>query len=324
MASQKIYDMVTERIVQKLNDAIAAIENGEIGIAPWKRSWYQAGIPQNLVSKKAYRGMNVFMLSALGYAQPWFVTSLQATELHIDFDHWGKYRGRKAGFDKKGNLIKAINKGEKGCPIVFWKKIMVDKDTNGQPLDKPKAVMFLRYSTGFNVEQCNGLDHRGPELPTREFNPIAEGEAIIANMPNRPKMEDKQARAFYRPSDDMVNMPRKELFDSDEAYYAVAFHELVHSTGHTSRLDRSEVMDANIFGSHDYSVEELVAEMGAVYLCNEIGIESTEDNSLAYLKGWLKSFKSDTKMLVVASGRAQKAADYILDRQPDYPKNDDD
>ena len=293
--------MITERIIDKLNIAIKSIENGEIGIAPWKRPWFQAGIPQNLIRKQPYRGINVFLLSALGYASPFFVTYNQAKKL-----------GGK------------VTKGEKGCPVVFWKWVEMTTDKAGNKLDKAKKIPFLRYYTVFNTDQCEGFEDKIPELPTREFHPIADAEKIIDNMPNQPVIEHKEARAFYRPSTDIVNMPKHELFDSDHDYYSVAFHELVHSTGHTSRLNRPEVMDNKMFGNHNYSTEELVAEMGAVYLCNECGIASTENNSLAYLHNWLSKLKDDTKMLVIASGRSQKAVDYILNiKREDYTKTND-
>lgn len=291
-ANDKIYNMVTERVVAKIEDAIRAAENGETVIAPWHRPWFQAGMPMNLVSKKAYRGMNVFLLSMIGYASPYFLT-----------------------FNQVRKLGGSVKKGEKGMPVVFWKWIEVSKDKDGKKLEEPKKIPFLRYYTVFNVEQCEGIEDKIPSMPTRTFNPIEDGERIIANMPNRPNMENGEARAFYRPTTDTVNMPRKELFDGDAEYYSTCFHELVHSTGHASRLNRKEVTDGNFFGSHDYSVEELVAEMGAIFLCNEIGVATTFDNSLAYLKGWLAKIKNDTKMLITASGRAQKAADYILGRK---------
>jgi len=302
MASIKIYNMVTERVVEKIEDAIRAAEEGDKAvIAPWHRPWFQSGgLPMNLVSKKAYRGMNVFLLAMMGYASPYFVTFNQAKKL--------------------GGKVK---KGQKGLPVVYWNWVEVNKDQNGKTLDKPKKIPFLRYYTVFNVDQCEGFEDKIPAIETRDFNPIEEGEAIIANMPNRPTMEEGVARAYYMPATDTVNMPRKELFNGDAEYYSVAFHELVHSTGHASRINRKEVTDGKFFGSHDYSVEELVAEMGAVFLCNEIGLETTFDNSLAYLKSWLGKLKDDTKMLITASGRAQKAADYILDRKPEIKSGKD-
>lgn len=300
MANQKIYEMVTERVIDKIKVAIASIEKGETGMAPWHRPWHQSGIPQNLVSKKGYRGINVFLLSALGYASPFFVTFNQAKTL--------------------GGKVK---KGEKGCPVVFWKWMELDKDEDGNKLAKTKKIPFLRYYTVFNVDQCEGFEEKIPAVETREFNPIAEGDAIISGMPNPPTINHGEARAYYSPSMDTVNLPRHELFNSDSAYYCVAFHELIHSTGHASRLNRNEVMDGNTFGNHDYSIEELVAEMGAVYLCNEIGLDTMFDNSLAYLKSWLSTFKDDVKLLVTASGRAQKAVDYMLNID-NSPKKDDD
>jgi antirestriction protein ArdC len=302
MASIKIYNMVTERVVEKIEDAIKAAEEGDKAvIAPWHRPWFQSGgLPMNLISKKPYRGMNVFLLAMMGYASPYFVTFNQAKKL--------------------GGKVK---KGQKGLPVVYWNWVDVNKDKDGKTLDKPKKIPRLRYYTVFNVDQCEGFEDKIPAIVTRDFNPIEEGEAIIANMPNRPTMEEGVARAYYMPATDTVNMPRKELFNGDAEYYSVAFHELIHSTGHASRINRKEVTDGKFFGSHDYSVEELVAEMGAVFLCNEIGLESTFDNSLAYLKSWLGKLKDDTKMLITASGRAQKAADYILDRKPEVKSGKD-
>jgi antirestriction protein ArdC len=275
MASIKIYNMVTERVIEKIEDAIKAAENGENVIAPWHRPWFQSGMPINLVSKKPYRGINVFLLSMMGFASPYFVTFKQAQKL--------------------GGKVK---KGAKGLPVVFWKWVEMDKDEDGNKLEKKKKIPFLRYYRVFNVDQCEGFEDKIPEIQTREFNPIEDAEKIISDMPNRPEMTHEQARAYYRPSCDIVNMPKHELFESDEEYYSTAFHELIHSTGHTSRLHRKEVMDSNFFGSHDYSIEEL-----------------------AYLKSWLGKLKDDTKLLVMASGRAQKAADYILGKE--YKPKDD-
>ena len=298
--SKKIHAMVTERIVIKIQEAIKNIENGEKGLAPWHCPWFKAGAPKNLVSKKAYRGLNVFMLSMMGYASPYWVSYKQASKL--------------------GGKVK---KGEKGTPIIFWKWIVVSKDQQGNALPKPKKIPFLRYFTVFNTEQCEGLGDKVPELPKRVFTPIESAERVIANMPHPPTLEHNEARAYYRPSTDSINMPKHELFEGEAEYYSTSFHEHVHSTGHADRLGRKEIEVLTGFGSHDYSIEELVAEMGAIFLCNEVGLESTFDNSLSYLKGWLKKLKDDTTMLVTASGRAQKAVDYILDRKPEVYKKDD-
>ena len=144
-------------------------------------------------------------------------------------------------------------------------------------------------------------------------------------MPNAPKIGHNEPRACYRPSTDEVNMPKKELFEGEAEYYSTMFHELGHSTGHSSRLNRAEVGLSSFFGNHSYSKEELTAEMTAVFLCNGIGLNATWDNSVAYLQNWLKSLQNDPKMLLQAAGRAQKAADYILNvKQESYSTKEED
>ena len=135
-------------------------------------------------------------------------------------------------------------------------------------------------------------------------------------MPQRPPIRHDAPEAYYAPARDYVNLPRPETFDTPENYYAVAFHELTHSTGHESRLNRAGVAGGRLaaFGSAGYSREELVAEMGSAFLCAEAGVESTLDNSAAYLKGWLGALKGDTRLIVTAASAAQRAADFILNR----------
>ena len=133
-------------------------------------------------------------------------------------------------------------------------------------------------------------------------------------MPQRPPIRHDAPEAYYAPARDYVNLPRPETFDTPENYYAVAFHELTHATGHESRLNRAGVAGSElpVFGSGDYSREELVAEMSSAYLCAEAGIESTLSNSAAYLKGWLEVLRGDTRMIMTAASAAQGAADFIL------------
>ena len=116
---------------------------------------------------------------------------------------------------------------------------------------------------------------------------------------------------------DSIKLPDQEAFTSPAEFYSTAFHELAHATGHTSRLNRKGVTEPSHFGSHDYSQEELVAEFGASMLCATARLEQqTIENSAAYIKGWLKALKGDKKLAVIAAGQAQKAADFILRREP--------
>jgi len=276
---ETIYKMITDKVVAEL----------EKGNCPWHKPWFGGGMPKNLITKKNYRGINVFILSMLGYASPYFLSFKQAKDL--------------------GGKIK---KGEHGIPVVYWKWLLIDeKQDNGTT--KAKKIPFLRYYTVFNVEQTEGIDAKKiPSIPVIQFNPIQDAEKIIKEMQKAPQIQFKEARAFYCPTADHVNMPRKELFNDEESYYATMFHELGHSTGHSSRLARPEIGLSSFTVDHAYSKEELVAEMTCIFLCNHVGLAKTWDNNVAYIQHWLKSLKSDPKMLILAAGKAQKASDYIL------------
>lgn len=273
----KAFDTITARVIEKL----------EAGTIPWEKPWDgKAGMPKNLKSGKAYRGINPFMLHCLGYESPYFLTFNQCKE-----------RGG------------SVRKGEKGCPVVFWKWLEVEDD------ETTKRVPMLRYYTVFNVAQCDGIAAPTIDVPERKHEPVQAAQATVRAMPNRPGIVHGYTGAAYSPLTDIVRMPRPERFDSSEAYYSTLFHELTHSTGHTDRLDRKGIMDTVMFGSTTYSREELVAEMGAAFLCGEAGIlEPCIDRTSAYIAGWLKSLKNDRKLVVVAAAQAQRAADFILNR----------
>lgn len=278
----KAYDVITERIIAQL----------ESGTVPWCKPWHgQEGMPKNLSSGKPYRGINVFLLHCLAYESPYFLTFKQA----------------KA---KGGHVLK----GEKGCPVIFWKWLDVeDRETK-----ESQRVPLLRYYTVFNVAQTDGIEAPALDLPEREHSPIEAAEQIVNQMQHAPEIRHGHNGASYGPLDDVVRMPRPEVFDNGERYYSTLFHELTHSTGHSSRLDRNLDTELAAFGSPDYSREELVAEMGAAFLCGEAGVLDTSiDQSAAYIDGWLHKLRNDRKLVVTAAAQAQKAADYVLGRKFD-------
>jgi antirestriction protein ArdC len=201
----------------------------------------------------------------------------------------------------------SVKKGEHGTPIVFW-KIGKKTDSDGNE----RKTFILRYYTVFNASQCEGI--KIPATSEKvEFNPITECEKVVDGYEDPPVIEHGGGSACYIPSRDIVRMPPKESFDSAEAYYATMFHELGHSTGAEKRLDRSL---STGFGSHEYSFEELVAELSAAFLCAECGISpATIENSAAYIGSWLKKLKSEPEWIIKASGKAVKAADHILGRR---------
>jgi len=276
---QIAYKVITDRIIERL----------EAGVIPWKKPWNGGGCPRNLISKIEYRGINPFILGSVGYAHRDFLTFRQVTSLN-------------------GH----VKKGEKALPVLYWNfSEKTDKDSG----EKVK-IPFLKYYNVFNVEQCKGIDEHLEKLtdnPDKE--PLKACSDVVDGYLSREttlKLEHSENRAYYSPSKDLVMMPEFKRFNSKEEYHSTLFHELVHSTGHVSRLDRG-ISKSSPFGSTDYSKEELIAELGCAFLCGLTGIEpQTLDNSTAYIQGWLKALRADAKILVQAGGKAQRAVDYIL------------
>jgi antirestriction protein ArdC len=276
-----VYQEVTNRIVAAL----------EAGTVPWKRPWVaSAEAHRNPVSGTEYRGINPFLLDMTawenGYTAPLWLTFKQA-------------------FAKGG----CVRKGEKSTLVIFWKMFTGTDDETG----KPRQIPMLRYFRVFNIEQIDGLEGKY-DLPVREpFDPIERADEIIAQMPNAPTIGHGGNSAFYHPPMDAVQLPSRDQFDSIDAYYSTAFHELTHATGHKDRLNRKEVAQrTHAFGSDSYGREELVAEFGAAMVGARAGIAPLTNQSAAYIDHWLKVIKGDHKILISAAGRAQRASDYIL------------
>lgn len=277
------YKVVTQRITAALKE----------GIVPWHQPWRSTGGPLSLSTKQPYRGINVWTLTATsmlyGYESPWWVT----------------FKGAK---DRGGS----VRKGEKGTPVVFWK--FVERPSKDDPTEITR-IPFLRYFTVFNTEQVDDLEV--PEIEQlADHEEIADAQEIIDNYiaDAGPKYGHGGDRAFYRPSTDKVTMPKLAQFESADAYYSVAFHELGHSTGHKSRLDRKGITEIKPFGTEDYSREELVAEMTSAFVGSEAGIDVYYPQHAAYLASWMRNLGDDPKLVVHAAGAAQKAADLILGR----------
>jgi antirestriction protein ArdC len=274
--TSKVYAIVTDKI-------IAALESG---CPPWRKPW-QAGIPRNAVTKRPYSGINATLLNLSPYSDPLWLTMKQANQ-----------SGGK------------IRKGERSSLVIFWKQNTITQETDTGEITE-KQIPILRYYLVFNIEQCDGLDL--PTLETRKVDVIAEAEAILASMPNPPSISyDGGDRAYYVPAQDSIHLPARSGFDSAGELYSTVFHELTHSTGHQSRLNRQTLTEVVPFGSETYSREELVAEFGAPFLCAHAGIENTIDNSASYINGWLRKLKSDPKLAILAASQGQKAADHIL------------
>ena len=284
-----VYAIVTEKIINLL----------ESGIVPWRKPWTSTGLPRNLVSKKPYKGVNYFLLSATKYVSPFWLTYRQARELD-------------------GH----VRKGEESTIVIFWK--VEDSKRSNEDLeveetnDKNRRRFLLRFYRVFNLEQCElpqAVLDKLPKIETYQHDPIEAAERIIANMPNPPEIQYAGSKAFYSPITDRITLPPRELFSSAEEFFGTLAHEASHASGHPKRLNRESIVEAAPFGSPTYSFEEIVAEMSAAYLCAEAGISpAVIDNEAAYIQGWLKRIRSEKRLVVIAAAQAQRAADYILNR----------
>jgi antirestriction protein ArdC len=275
-----IYQQVTDRI-------ISIIERGTL---PWRKNRSAgSGMPRNLVSKKEYRGVNIFLLSAMPFSSPYWLTYKQATDL--------------------GGHVK---RGEKSTPVIFWK--MLDKHDQDDDSKAAGKVPLIRQYHLFSAEQCENIPiSPDPEETVNPFTPIQKCEQIIKGYKYPPSIHYGGNRAFYRPAEDRVQMPHEHTFNTSADFYHVLFHELSHSTGSKSRLARKEVIERNEFGSEDYSSEEICADLSASMLSAVAGISNeTLELSASYINGWLSVLRQDKKAIVIAAARAQASTDHIL------------
>jgi antirestriction protein ArdC len=282
-----LYEEVTNKIIAHL----------ERGVAPWQKPWSAYGLPRNYRSGHVYQGINALLLNFAEYEHPFYLTFNQIKE-------------------RKGR----IRKGASAEQVYFFSLLFWDE--NGQKLTSEQAKVleeagrtvtkrrFLQYFNVFNIGCVEGIDFQLPEVPIVDTEIACK--TLLSSLPEQPRLmhRDKQ-RAFYSPALDKINMPYPRQFSSPEAYYSTFFHELIHWTGHTSRLDR---LVPTRFGEEQYSREELIAEIGATFLCAQTGIDKAPvvEQSAAYLKGWIDVLRGDHSLIFQAAGAAQKAVQFLL------------
>src|SRR3990167_1871542 len=289
-----VYEIVTEKVLA----AMAA------GVAPWRqvgRSVDGAG-PRSMSTRREYRGCNVVLLSIAavveGYSSPW----------------WGTYEQVKG-------LGGQVRSGQKSTLVVFWKRTE-RRQENEDGEEETRRGFLLRYFSVFSEQQCDWPDGSPfatePDDGAPRVEPIEAAQSVWSGYEGAPELRHSGDRAYYSPKDDVVAMPPRDSFESSEYYYSVLFHEGTHSTGHAKRLGRDGIVEladgGHGFGSESYAKEELVAELGAAFLCAAAGIENaaTLEVSAAYLRHWSERLRSDPKLFVRAAAQAQRAADHIL------------
>ena len=269
-----IYAEVTSRIISQM----------EQGIIPWQKPWIASGQAISHSTGKPYSLLNQMILGKPGE--------------YITFKQCQQEGGK-------------VRKGEKAQMVVFWKFIeQEDEETH-----EKKQVPFLRYYNVFHIDQCEGLTAKHmPELPaTAKSDETAENMIAAYVKRSAVRIVNREGdRAFYQPSTDSITLPLLAQFAETAEYYSTAFHELTHSTGHASRLDR--LSKTAYFGSEAYSKEELIAEIGAAALVNAAGLETANSfrNSAAYVQNWLKVLRDDKRFIVSAASKAEKAVNMIL------------
>lgn len=281
-----VFQIVTDRI-------IGMLEQGDI---PWDRPWYGAGkYAIKRATGKPYSLLNQFLLG-----------------------NPGEYLSFKQCKEQGGT----IKKGAKAKIVVFWKILdCPKKDSKGKPVLDSKGevriqqVPILKYMNVFHIDDCEGLEPKHYEEKLRDFNPIQKADEVIDDYVKRSGItleHIKQGRAYYSPDEDKVVPPIREQFKGEAEYYSTAFHELTHSTGHSSRLNRI-VAGSFSFGDETYSKEELVAEIGSASILNILGIETDGSirNNAAYIQNWIRALRNDKKLIVNASSKASKAVELI-------------
>lgn len=282
-----IYQEVTDRILALLDQ----------GTVPWRhpitRTAAGDGFPKSVSTGRRYRGINVFLLLATAWSRG------------FESSYWYTFpQARQRG----GH----VRRGEQSTLVVFWKQYATADRETGEAIQVP----VLRHYHVFNAAQIEGvvppdavpLDGNLPPI-----EPLVAAERIVAGYPRPPTIERRGNRACYFPVPDRIEIAPPERFVNRESFYVSLFHELVHASGHKSRLARNIGEKLAPFGSPDYSKEELVAEMGAAFLAAHAGIgPPTIEQSAAYIDGWRRKLHDDKKFIVQAAAAAQRAADYIL------------
>jgi len=271
----------------------------EKGTAPWQKPWTptMSMIPHNGVSQRRYHGMNALRLMYIGmerkYADPRWMTFNQVAQ--------------------QGGHVK---KGEKGVVVTYWKFTKKEKDENGNEVEKLLDHPVPFRSTVFNATQCEGLPEL--KLPEPKWTAVERAENIIKSA-GVPVYHDQADRNFYNPEFDEIHLTPKSSFPDKEAYYSTVLHELGHSTGHESRLNRNII---NKFGSEDYAKEELRAEIASFMICSELSIANAAANEqhAAYVGSWIKSLKKDPAEIFRAAKDADAICDFLFEREKEYLK----
>lgn len=286
-----VYELITNRIIAEM----------EKGIIPWHKPWTCSNGAVSHITGRPYSLLNQILL---GLGEP----EAENTTDEVPVKEYLTFKQIMAA----GGIVK---KGEKSKFVVFWKLYQKERENE----DETKALVtipVLRYYHVFEVGQCEGINRKWSDENRPKANPVDEAEQIVSTYFDRETCKlciRESDRAYYSPTSDLVNVPQMSQDSHSGEYYSTLFHEMTHSTGHASRLNRF-IAGSAAFGSEVYSKEELVAELGSTFLLNKTGIDCNNAfrNSVAYLQGWSRALKGDRNMFVSAASKAEAAVNYII------------
>ncbi len=265
-----IYSTITNRIIEALS----------AGTAPWVKPWATLGAPRNAITGREYSGINTILLAMSTFSSNQWLTFQQA---------------KQAG----GN----VKKGEKGTTVVFFKPLTIKDKAE---IENDKVIPLLKTFTVFNTQQIEGLPEKFNVTTTAQINEFADNLAAESLLSQAGIIYGHQ-KACFVPSTDEIYLPLKTSFKSIPDFYATALHELTHWTGHKSRLNRDF---SGRFGDSAYAFEELVAELGAAFLCAHTGVNGQLQHE-SYIASWLKVLKNDKKAIFTAAAAARKASEFL-------------
>jgi len=292
ISSKDIYQKITDLITQKLSS----------GIIPWENPLINSCRIQNLITNHIYSGVNTLILSMS--KTPYFMTFKQAKEIGAN-----------------------IKKGAKSLPVVFWSVGSYEKENlESKEIEICKSFL-LKYYNVFNISDIENIPAKYIQKIQDKTNnncEIPTAQEIVDNYKNPPTFEYCVGTPHYSPSEDTIRTPQINYFKSSNHFYSTLFHEMAHSTGHLSRLNRFNNEHSNLsFGSKDYAKEELTAELTASFLMSETAETININNRVAYIQSWLKALNNDSRLIVSAANKAQKATNYILGRKEENSCLDD-
>jgi antirestriction protein ArdC len=277
--NRDIYEAITARFIEQLKR----------GTVPWQKPWL--GV-QNIVSRKPYRGINSLLLGSAEFQSPFWISYKQAIDL--------------------GGHVK---KGERSTPVIYY-KILEKRDGAGKVMlredGRQARIPFVRWANVFNLDQTEGIQAPAITASQNVTQPHEKAGAIVENA-RLCSIHHVGFAVFYSPQDDVIRIPAPSIFRNQEDYYHTLYHEMIHASGHISRLNREGITQHTRFGSERYSKEELIGELGAAFLSNQAGtLDAVRfENSAAYLASWTRKLESDPRLIVSAASQAQRASDFI-------------